>query len=143
MRGVAMKKWVGWVLGALLGLSLLGACSSSSNKNSDNGGTAGGGTGGSAGNAGNAGSGGTGGTGGDFGTGGTAGDGGTDPRVHSTTGQTWTILVYMLADNDLEPFALKDLTEMMSVPSSTSVNILAQVDRADGYTDDPIGGLPD
>ncbi len=51
------------------------------------------------------------------------------------TGQarkTWTIMVYMDGDNNLEPFALKDLNEMEK-GLGESVNILVLIDRADGY----------
>lgn len=62
---------------------------------------------------------------------------------HSTGGRSWTVLVYMVADNDLEPFALQDLTEMMSVGGNDDFNIIVQADRANGYTNAGIGGLPD
>ena len=45
----------------------------------------------------------------------------------------WTVLVYMAADNDLERFSLNDLNEMESVGSTEDVNILVQIDRAEGY----------
>lgn len=48
-------------------------------------------------------------------------------------GQSWTLLVYMIADNDLEMFGLIDLMEMMSVGSNDRFNIVVQVDRAAGY----------
>jgi hypothetical protein len=73
------------------------------------------------------------------------GGGGNGPldKPHSTGGSSWTVLVYMVADNDLEPFALADLDEMMQAGSSSGFNLVVQVDRADGYTSDGIGGLPD
>lgn len=46
---------------------------------------------------------------------------------------TWTILVYMAADNNLEPFALQDLNEMESIALPASVNLVALVDRGPGY----------
>lgn len=79
--------------------------------------------------------------GGGFGGGGGAGGGNLDMQ-HSTGGQSWTVLVYMTADNDLEPFALQDLTEMMQVGSANNFNLVVQVDRAAGYTEDDVGGLP-
>ncbi len=91
----------------------------------------GGGTGGGAG----------GGLGGGVGGGGGSGGGNPDMQ-HSTGGSSWTVLVYMTADNDLEPFALQDLTEMMQVGSAQGFNLVVQVDRAVGYSEDPIGGLP-
>lgn len=69
--------------------------------------------------------------------------GGTDEREHSTSGTSWTFLVYMVADNNLEPAGVSDLQEMMSVGSTDSVNIVVQADRAQGYSADPVGGLGD
>lgn len=42
----------------------------------------------------------------------------------------WTVLVYMVADNDLESFAIQDLNEMESSPPSASVNLVVEVDRS-------------
>ncbi len=53
----------------------------------------------------------------------------------------WTVLVYVAADNDLEPFALGDLQEM-SAGASSGVNIIAQVDRASGYSTGGVSNLP-
>lgn len=66
---------------------------------------------------------------------------GPDKRVHPSGGASWTVLVYMVADNDLEPAALRDLEEMMQVGGSQDFRLLVQLDRAAGYSDDPIGGL--
>lgn len=71
------------------------------------------------------------------------GGGGVLDRPHSQGGTSWTVLVYMTADNDLEPFALDDLKEMMQAGSANGFNLVVQVDRAAGYSSDPIGGLPD
>jgi hypothetical protein len=50
------------------------------------------------------------------------------------TSNQWTILVYMDGDNNLEQAAIDDLNEMESVDGlSSSVNIIVQVDRIDGY----------
>lgn len=65
-----------------------------------------------------------------------------DTRSHPTDGKSWTFLVYMVADNDLEPFALEDLIEMADVGSGQSFNIVVQIDRAQGYSDDGLGTLP-
>lgn len=46
---------------------------------------------------------------------------------------TWTIMVYMEADNNLEGDALADLLEMEFIGSSPDVNIIVQIDRAVGY----------
>lgn len=46
----------------------------------------------------------------------------------------WTLLVYMDADNNLEPYALTDLEEIASSAASvSSINVVVQVDRSDGY----------
>lgn len=50
----------------------------------------------------------------------------------STTAQ-WTIMVYMVADNNLEGAAIDDMNEMELVGSSEDVNIVVQVDRHPGY----------
>lgn len=45
-------------------------------------------------------------------------------------GANWTVMIYMAADNDLEPYAINDFLELSSVGSSSSINILVQLDRA-------------
>lgn len=52
----------------------------------------------------------------------------------------WTMLVYMAADNDLEPFALEDLAEMSD---ARGVEIVVLIDRHPGYTSAPAGELGD
>lgn len=44
-------------------------------------------------------------------------------------GATWTILVYLDGDNNLEDSALTDFTEMARVGTSDEVNIVVQLDR--------------
>lgn len=53
----------------------------------------------------------------------------------------WTVLVYVMGDNDLEPFAVQDLLEMSSVNANERVNVVALADRHPEYTldDDPLG----
>lgn len=46
---------------------------------------------------------------------------------------TWTIMVYMAADNNLEGFAIDDLNEMESVSLPGNVNVTVMLDRAPGY----------
>lgn len=58
-------------------------------------------------------------------------------------GESWTVLVYMVADNDLEPFGLEDLEEMTRAGASDDFRIVVQSDRASDYSDDGVGGLPD
>jgi cysteine peptidase C11 family protein len=68
-----------------------------------------------------------------------------DPSGHGLPGAepgTWTYLVYMLADNNLEAYALQDLEALMQVGSTGKLTILTQVDRALGESELPIGGLP-
>jgi hypothetical protein len=55
----------------------------------------------------------------------------------------WTVLVYSMADTDLEPFLLDDITEMGAVGSGDNFDMVALVDRASGYSDDPVLGLDD
>src|SRR3990170_2593020 len=42
----------------------------------------------------------------------------------------WTFLVYMAADNDLEPVGITDFLEMASVGSTPNVNVVVQFDRS-------------
>src|SRR3990172_8480924 len=42
----------------------------------------------------------------------------------------WTFLVYMDADNDLEPVGITDFLEMASVGSTPNVNVVVQFDRS-------------
>ena len=110
-------RWASWCGAAVMAFSLM-ACP----------GPGGGGTGGGSSGTG----GGSGGTGG--GIGGTGGGTG--------NGQAWTVLVYMVADNDLEPFGLLDLKEMAAVGSNSGLNIIVQVDRSTDYSSDPVLNIP-
>ncbi|MBU6997148.1 MAG: hypothetical protein HXS41_05565 [Theionarchaea archaeon] len=51
--------------------------------------------------------------------------------LHATT--SWTVMVYMDGDNNLEPSAIDDLNEMEAVGSTSKVNIVVQIDRHDAY----------
>ncbi|MFO0748329.1 MAG: clostripain-related cysteine peptidase [Myxococcota bacterium] len=66
-----------------------------------------------------------------------------DVPTHPTTGASWTVLVYMVADNNLEGAGLTDLGEMMDIGSDDTLHIVVQVDRAEGEADGPVGGLAD
>lgn len=46
---------------------------------------------------------------------------------------SWTFMVYMSADNNLEPAGVHDLNEMEVAGSTEKVNIVAQMDRAKDY----------
>ena len=48
----------------------------------------------------------------------------------------WTILVFLNADNNLEPFGLKDFAEMAKVGSTNLVNVVVQFDRIPGWAVD-------
>jgi len=50
------------------------------------------------------------------------------------TTKDWTFLIYMNADNNLEQFSLIDFYEMAKVGSTQKVNIIVQLDRAEGYS---------
>jgi len=56
---------------------------------------------------------------------------------------SWTILYYGIADTNLEPFLMEDLEEMGKVGSQPGFNLVGFVDRAEGYTDTPVLGIPD
>ncbi len=45
----------------------------------------------------------------------------------------WTVLVYMVADNNLEPYAIQDLNEMESALPAAGVSVVVEVDRSAGY----------
>ncbi len=45
----------------------------------------------------------------------------------------WTLLVYMDADNNLEPAGIVDFLELSSVGSDANVNVVVQFDRATGF----------
>jgi hypothetical protein len=50
---------------------------------------------------------------------------------------SWTLMVYMAADNDLERWALDDLAEMERVALPTGVNLVTLVDRSPWYVAGP------
>ncbi len=45
----------------------------------------------------------------------------------------WTVMVYINADNDLESAGIEDINEMEQVGSNSNMNIVVQIDRAEGY----------
>jgi len=62
--------------------------------------------------------------------------GGQVTTVNETYGNLlgkWTIMVYMCADNNLESAAIADMNELEEVGSTSEVNILVQIDRAEGF----------
>ncbi len=54
------------------------------------------------------------------------------PRI-AVEPETWTFMVYLDGDNDLEDVAIDDFLEMASVDSSSRLNIVVQLDRCDDY----------
>lgn len=56
---------------------------------------------------------------------------------------TWTVLSYSIADTDLEPFMMNDVDEMSQVGTTEGLNVVALVDRAADYTDQPVAGQED
>jgi hypothetical protein len=56
---------------------------------------------------------------------------------------SWTILTYEIADTNLEPFMMDDVEEMGRVSSGAGFNMISLVDRAAGYTDTAVLGIPD
>ncbi len=53
----------------------------------------------------------------------------------------WTVLVYVAADNNLEPFAITNLMQMASVGSGPGLDIEAFIDRSPGYSEEPLANL--
>jgi len=47
--------------------------------------------------------------------------------------ETWTFMVFMDGDNNLEPLAIEDFNELESVGSTANVNIIVQIDRHPRY----------
>ncbi len=52
----------------------------------------------------------------------------------TATKKSWTFMVYMAGDNNLDPDGVQDLKEMKKVGSTDSINVIAQFDRASGHT---------
>jgi hypothetical protein len=57
-------------------------------------------------------------------------------------GETWTLLVFLNGDNDLEEYVVHDLNELEQVGSGDGLTVLVQADRIEGY-DDSDGGWTD
>ncbi|MEA5534599.1 lectin-like protein [Crocosphaera sp. XPORK-15E] len=55
------------------------------------------------------------------------------PTIVGEARDSWTIIVYMAADNDLEMNAIRDLNELESINLPDNVNIVVQLDRSEGY----------
>ncbi len=59
----------------------------------------------------------------------------------SADGGSWTVLTYSIADTDLEPYLMEDLDELGEAGGRDDLNLVALVDRAEDYGDDPVLGL--
>lgn len=58
------------------------------------------------------------------------------PKEQASEQAEWTIMVFLNADNNLEPFGIRDFLEMAKVGSSDSINIIVQFDRTPGESDE-------
>jgi len=58
-------------------------------------------------------------------------------------GGSWTVLVYMLADNNLEPVLAWDFEEMAALPEADDLNVVVLADRHAEFTERAILNLPD
>jgi hypothetical protein len=63
---------------------------------------------------------------------------GPEPQGDEAVAGTWTVLSYSIADTDLEPFMMDDIDEMGAVGTQDGLNIVALVDRAADYSEDPV-----
>lgn len=53
-------------------------------------------------------------------------------------GESWTVLIYSMADTNLEPFMVGDLNEAGEIGSTDAVHVRALMDRNPGYGDDEL-----
>ncbi|MHA1732893.1 MAG: clostripain-related cysteine peptidase [Promethearchaeota archaeon] len=56
-----------------------------------------------------------------------------EPKPRAAASRDWTFMVYVDADNNLEAAGIDDINEMEIVGSTSSVSIVAQLDRTSGY----------
>lgn len=63
----------------------------------------------------------------------TSGDTGDTHDTGPATVASWTILVYLNGDNDLEEYAAVDLEELEQVGSTEDVHVVVQFDRSDSF----------
>ena len=57
--------------------------------------------------------------------------------------ESWTILIYLMGDTDLEEYALGDIVEMAAVPDSPNLNIVTFFDRSEDHTNEGVLNVPD
>ncbi|TNF32420.1 MAG: hypothetical protein EP329_10245 [Deltaproteobacteria bacterium] len=58
-------------------------------------------------------------------------------------GASWVVLVYLVGDNDLEEFAVDDLSEMLAVGGDAGFRFVVQVDRSSGHSTARVPGIGD
>jgi hypothetical protein len=68
---------------------------------------------------------------------------GSEDAAPAPDGEGWTVLVYSIADTDLEPYLLADLAEFAEVGSGDNLQVAAMVDRAEDYSSAPLLDLDD
>ena len=56
-----------------------------------------------------------------------------NPSSAPPAGDTWTVMIYMNADNGLEPFALADINALEAAGLPATVNVIVLVDRHPGH----------
>ncbi len=71
---------------------------------------------------------------------GSGGKGGAEAPVADVEqpGESWTVLIYSMADTDLEPFMVTDINEAGEVGSTEDLKVRAFVDRNVGYGEEPL-----
>jgi hypothetical protein len=74
---------------------------------------------------------------------GCAGVGVSSPGSPLQAPDSWTIMTDSIADTNLEPFMMEDIEELGDVGSRPGLNLVALVDRAEGYTETSVLGIPD
>ncbi len=57
-------------------------------------------------------------------------------------GKAWTIMIYMMADNDLEEAAVEDLAEIAAASPGAAIQVVILADRGSLYSGEGAGGLP-
>lgn len=63
--------------------------------------------------------------------------------THPNSGESWTVMIYASADNDLESAISDDLRELLAVDTNDSLEILVQADLSDRHGSDlPVGTTP-
>ena len=63
--------------------------------------------------------------------------------LENDSDESWTILIYLMGDTDLEEYALEDILEMAAVPNSPNLNIVTFFDRSESYANEGVLNVPD